>query len=365
MSVEFNTSAIEKSDIVITDFNQIVNYDPIAELSFLPQIAVVEGKHVGREQVVESSSNSYVGVAVSDCALPDATFDITTTERWIDPKVIGGQLFVCGGDFDKTFGPFRNEIKNAIDYYVAKGVSPTIALIVSYLDKQIQKSLVRLSMYGDKAITASGASAYGLKSADNIPFYNQVDGVFKQYNVAIAANKVSNCDPKDFTTALDLLDELWNISDPYLRSLTGQKYAVDRWTFNKVLKEVKALNTISEQSIVNGLPTVKFNGKTVFSLEAIELYEKDFEVNSTTHAAFQPTKAMLFVPDNHVIATTNVADFKQINVYDEKNYVVQDPISLKNTRKRGVVIDFTYSADMFIRTMKMASVAFGKASWAK
>ena len=361
MGLSLNTSAIDMADVLVDTFSEITNYeDPKAGLDFIKQFAIVEGGHVDREQILDFKADKYVGVGISGCSIPLIDFPVFLTQRFIEPGLFGNSIIVCGADFNKKFSPMRNEIATAYDYVIAKTGNQSLSYLLGYVKRNVDQGIARRFFFGDKTVAASGAGTPGLKSAANVEFYDKINGLFPQYNASIAALVTPNVNPASFTTVIELLTEVHTNGSFNLRSNPNIRFGVDKKTFYKLIAELKALNTVSERSIMNGLDTVKFDGKTVFSMEIIESYAADFEVNSIGHAAFQPTKVILFAPSNHVLATANSKDFLALDVYDVKN--IWNPVA--NEIQSGVKTDFGYTMDAFIRSLKDSSLAFGTASWA-
>jgi hypothetical protein len=71
---------------------------------------------------------------------------------------------------------------------------------------------------------------------------------------------------------------------------------------------------------MEGLPSLKWNGKAVVNMETVwDLHlQADFVDNTTNNAYYLPNRVLLTVPANIPIGTLNESDMSELDIFYEK-----------------------------------------------
>lgn len=357
-----------------TLFNDVPQtFSAIQSLGFYPAnevlMAISErwgGIKKGTKKVYDDKMSKIMQVADGcNVAVDDGTIELS--ERSIDPVSLTSLLPICAAALPDNFAPYMSDYQNQWDKlgFQDAPLSDQLKFIIARTDKAIDEATLRRFWYGMATAVASGAATPGLKSADDIKYYTGVSGVVEQINGLTSANKIPHFDPSTFTTVTDMLDAMFNGSMPHLKADANKEIWLDGKSYVKYKNELKALDRTTYQAVANGIKALTFDNIPVYTLENIEyLFDGDLEANSTTHAKWQPTKAILMTKKNFKIATISKPgasdDFTNVQIFYNRNFV--NP----TTGKRQQVFEAEVRCDMavYIDSLQKLTVAFGTAPWA-
>ncbi len=317
----FNTPIDE-----IKDIQQAVLSTPFENETLTNNHLIIDGITVqqdipifGRGALVMTSGPG-CEPSVTDPTMPDMA-----KKSW-EPNRVGYRLSFCETDFDKFFSYMKADGVRKADLTLAD----FWGWLIIYLEENHNQELHRKVWFDDKSITWTGGSPAGqLNLLAKVPFYNQINGLFKQLfaiategsaqHVAIAANSTTSqaltnteafntlesmlCDaPIRLRANLDKLryyvtDSIWCQFDSYLRS-----QAVDS-SFNRIERTSIGL-------AFGGIPLVRMPNWDV-------TIAGDF---TTAGTADKPHRAVLTYKENIPIGTESESNLEEMDIfYDKKD----------------------------------------------
>lgn len=216
----------------------------------------------------------------------------------------------------------------------------------------IEKLHSRLAFFGSKTMSAGE-----LQEADDLEYFNLIDGVWKQIfdavakgtikNTAIAANSKTTIAQQmsAFTAgsgdAVKLVHSILTEAPIGLRQASNKVLYMTQALFDAYAadKQAKFVGSESQwETLESGITTGKINGIDVMVLPDWDYNIQNFLKNTTNVGAYdKPFRAILTVKDNLLLGTESDGDFKTfIADFDAKNQV--NWILAKNTL--GAMVHF-------------------------
>ena len=304
-----------------------------------PELRALHGVFTGvkmKEQIVFASQFSKMGMKKgSDCSRQNSGASSTLTQKYWEPNGIEDTLVICPNELDSKFKAYFTKIRQYKQRYEIEG-SDLETFFVMMVEEAIQRTIWRAAWLGDTSVAASGAATAGLKSSDNVKFYDYIDGLFAQIFAAVTAGDLERytIDKNAETTtaaqtaldsgeANDIFEGMWALADPRLKANPNAKMYVTNGLFENQRQylESKSLAFTIERNMQGfqeltwqGFPIV--NMETVWDLDLLA----DFEDNSTNNAYYLPNRAVFTVPENVPVATLSENDLSELEIwYDRDN----------------------------------------------
>ena len=298
-----------------------------------------------KEQILMIGQMGLTGIAQSGCGRDSSGATVPMSEKFWEPANFGDRLINCVPEMNALWKAYFGKIKSYEDLYNMQG-SELGKLLLVLLEEAIAKAVLRISWFGDKDIAASGAAASGLITADNVKFFDVIDGLWKQIYTGVTASSIIKADLQ--ITADASLQSVYDAADERLRSDPTAVFMVTRSVFDKYKAELRAASKSFElETTTEGLRSIKWDGIEVINMDNIwNSNLKMFEADSTDHGAFLPDRIVFSTSDALPIGTLNQSDLTTLKSWydmkDEVNYT-----------------DYGFTIDAKIVDEKMISVAYG------
>ncbi|SOC79823.1 hypothetical protein SAMN06296241_1360 [Salinimicrobium sediminis] len=280
-----------------------------------------------------------VGTKVTGCDRNENPAQISLTEKFWDPALIGDRLAHCATDVNALFKLFKKAQKVNPDFYDRIG-GEEFGVIISKVEQAMKKMNNRLVWFGDTAalnVTGGGV----IKDGVDVKYFNVIDGLWKQIlaevpttaknYVAISQNAgagyAAQALPADYD-ALGLFRKMHDAIDARFFEAMDEgaepQYLVTREIFQRFqaqLEDKSLAFTLAEtKDGVNGL---SYRGITIKVRHDWDNNIRSYQDNGTKWNL--PHRALLTVKENIPVGTLSEADLNNIESWyekkDKKNYI--------------------------------------------
>ena len=284
-------------------------------------MTIVEGI-VAKEQIAFLGRLTKVTKIDDGCGTGASNKTVPATEKFWDPVAVKFWLTQCETDLERTF--FVWGTKNGIDRYDLTATD-FMTYVMEVLIPAVKEDALRLLWFGDKAVDTI-ANASFLNDAADIPFYNAINGFWKQIYVAVAATKTvrvtitENAGNSYVNQALpagaayNYLLAMYEQADPRLLADPNAYFGVSQSMYNNWLstKESKQFDTsfarqdkAYNQDVFRGIPLYVMN----FWDRNINADMNNGTVRVLPHRAIMTTKTNLMVGMDSSTAASQVDVF--------------------------------------------------------
>lgn len=312
-----------------------------------------------KEQVVLASQLGKTGIKDTACARPDSGAESTLTEKFWEPANVGDTLIHCQPEVNALFKAYYEKINNYREKFDITGSDEELFLM-ALAEEAAQKSILRLAWLGDQDVAIAEAGASGLVSADDVKYYDAVNGLWKSLFAGVATGDVKRytIDENAETTkalqttladgrSLEILDAVYDQADVRLRNDPDAIFYVSREIFDNYRKYLRSVGeSFTIEYTTEGFQSLKYNRHQMVNMETIwELYREDFTDNTTNNAYDLPNRIVFSTPDNLPLATLNEGDMSELEAWYERK-------ERQNYLAYGFTLDAMHVEDY------MASVAY-------
>lgn len=334
MAAGLNISALTLNAKENPDFSKFIS----EQVYQRPELRALHTVFTGltmKEQIVLASQFGKTGLkGDATCTRKTSGAKSTLTQKYWEPAGIEDTLVHCQAELNGLFKAYSDKITAYRQKYDISGTDEEVFLSILF-EESMTRTIWRAIWLGDKAVAAAGAAAAGLISAGNVGFYDYFDGLWKQSFAAVTAGSL-----KRYTIALNAqttkanqlaltaglsvtyFEAVWALADPRLKAAVEAQFLVTGAIFENYRQYLQSKGeNFSIGYTMDGLQTLKWNGKNVVNMETIwDLdIQADFVDNTTNNAYYLPNRIMLTTPSNTPIGTLNEGDFNEIEVfYDQK-----------------------------------------------
>ncbi len=331
MASVINVSALTLSAQENTEVAQFI-HERIFEQPMLNSIHRVWTGVKMKEQIVFASLYGKTGISDSGCTRPTSGATSTFTEKFWEPARIGDTLTHCQADLNSLFKAYYDKINEYKDLFDITGSDEELFMVTMFSDSAM-KAVLRLAWYGDTDVAVSAAAAAGLVAAGDVQYYDAFDGLWKQIFAGVTAGKVKRVtisENSEATKAAQLtlaagaaigyFDDVWKLADVRLRNDPNAQFLVTREIFDNYTDYLVGKGeNFSLQYTMDGLPSVKWKGRNIISMETVwDLAREDFE-GLNDHSIYDiPNRIVLTVPDNIPVGTLNENDMDEVEAWFEK-----------------------------------------------
>lgn len=306
-------------------YDYILYGSPVAD-QFEMNTNIRSGLHIGHVGAL-----SKIGKKSRGCSSVVDTATAPFTDKAWNPKPWDFRLSQCWAELQQTI----------INYGLKKGVqapnligTPIGDLIENLIRDAMAKMFLRFGWFGDTA-AATIADGGTLANADDIPFYDVVDGVFKQVEGMITAGTVKSITiaaNNEATTAaqlaanvdaMDIFQQMILGQSPKLAAvpITQKRLRASGMLVNKLKTQLlsESINT-SEQFYQreNGIDVVKYLG---YEIETMHFWDEMITSDMTDTKMDRPYRAILTTADNMKMGLDgDESNMEEIDVwYDKKD----------------------------------------------
>lgn len=299
------------------------------------------------------------GISKTDCGNSGSGAKFDVTVKYTEPVGVGDYFEICPNDVDKKFKPYFDKISSFSERFGFEGFEMTDLgkVFTQRANESALDSIWRLAWHADTAAAASGVSSAGLKTADDVKFYDLFDGFFKQIftnagtgefkKVEISKNAEVTFAAQEAlgeTYTKDLLRLMYKAADIRLRNHPDRRYYLSRFLYENYLEYLQDKSlTFTTEKLENGIELLRYNGIQLYNMETVwdRYHINDFEQTSAGLAYNLPHRAILTVPQNLAINTMNESDFDEFKMW----YSNDDDL---NKMKWMFTLDSMYHEDHLI-----------------
>lgn len=271
-----------------------------------------------------------VGKLDTGCGVNAATNQISTSQKYWEPKMIGFRLTHCQNDIDELYKMWKKSM-------IAKGVWEQIEngqiqfMTDRTLDAALESQLL-LSSFGDTA--AGNVTADGGVITDGVDktFFTPIDGLWKQIFTGVTAGDITKVaisensavsyalqDALSADKAYTTLNSMYNKADSRLVSDPAIKFQVTRSLYDNLQDylESKSLSAGFLERTENG----KGSGLTYRGIPIVIRYDWDRNIraymdNGTTYDL--PHRAILTPIANIPIGTSDEESLSSLDMFYDK-----------------------------------------------
>lgn len=336
MAANIDISELEMNPLEVNSIGEFI-IEKTFEDPMLNSIHAVWTGIKMKEQIVFAAQLGLTGIKDATCERPNTGAQSKLTQKYFEPADIGDTLVNCQKDVDSLFKAYYTKIEEYTDKFDITG-SDLEKFYIVMLEDAVMKTVWRVVWLGDTAVAAADASNPGLIDANNVKFYDQIDGLWKQIFTAVtnskivkstvklqALNAVTSSTANQVNLAagdsVAVFEDMWAKADSRLRSDPNAQYLCTREVFENYRQYLqdKGENSSIEYTM-NGFPSLKWNGVNIVNMETVwDLrLRNDFVGDTTNNVWYAPNRVILTVPANIPVGTLNENDMSDIDVWYEK-----------------------------------------------
>ena len=302
-----------------------------------PELKKLHGVFTGvtmKEQIVLASQLSKTGLkGDSTCTRKTSGAKSTLTQKYAEPIGIEDTIIHCQAEVSGLFKAYYDKIKSYRERYEIEGTDEEVFLSI-LLVEAIQATIYRAAWLGNATVPTAAAAVAGLVAAGNAKFYNYFNGIWEQVFTAVIATTIKKykITENDGVTpaaqltlaagrSIEIFEEILLLADPRLKAEPTAQFYVTNAIFENYRQYLQSKGeNFSIGYTMDGLPTLKWNGKEVVSMETvfeIDLHA-DFVDNTTNEALYLPNRVLFTIPANIPIMTLNENDFTALEAWYER-----------------------------------------------
>lgn len=307
---------------------------------------------VAKQQIAFLGRLTKVTQKDAGCGTGILNKEIPMTEKYWNPTAVKIWLTQCASDLEQTFWVWGLN-KGIAKYDLTAGDFIDFAMEV--MTSAVKEDALRMAWFGDTAADTIANGSF-LNSASDVPFYDAIDGFWKQIfdavtgttmkkvAISVNANATYATQALGSTDAYDTFRKMLEQADSRLKSEPSKMFLCttsmfDNWLAYKETKDIDMSFVRQEQ----GFKTDIYRGVPIIAVDAWDR-AIDSDMNNGTkwilpHRAVLTTKENLMVGLDSATATT---DFK----------VFLDDVTEINHMKGGYKVDVKVMHDF------MAIVAY-------
>lgn len=291
------------------DFENFV-FERIFEQPVLNTIHRVYTGLTMQEKIVIAGIFGLTGIADTSCTRPSSGAGLPTSEKEWLPARIGDTFVHCQADVNALFKAYYDKIKSYAELYDIEG-SDLYNFIAARIEQAASEAVLRLAWFGDKDVVEADVSVAGLADANHVKFFSPIDGIWKQAFEAETAGTLESVPLQ--ASIIDTFDAMLGAADSRLRTATDAMFLVSKKVWDRYRKNLRdaSLNFTVDYTI-NGLPTIKYDGKTVVNMETVWDRYIPLFLDEAGGDVISPDRIMLTVKDNIPVGTLNEGDFDQL-----------------------------------------------------
>jgi len=308
-------------------------------LPTLPEIAKIytfKGGVKSKQKITVKTNLSKVGIKDTLSTRPSSGAKIKLREIIVDPANVGDTIEFNGDEMDRLFVPYSGNITKYTNYFFDNGsANNVVANLTMELAEGMLRSLHRIAWWGDTAVAVSDASTAGLVSADDVKFYDLIDGFWKQIFAHVASSDPLLKMPRFTITkntaatragqalvaadSIAILDGVIDAAPATLRADPNKVLLVTHGVFVAYERYLRGKGVNSEVNItMYGLPSLSYG--TIPMIDMGSVWDAptalEFEQNNTHAADWLPNRVLLTNPVDLILASLALSDAKTI----ESNY---------------------------------------------
>jgi len=300
---------------------------------------LVSGVKAKQQIAILGIVDGLTGLGDGGCDPTVDVLDISTSEKFWNPESVSNRFAYCWTELKDTF--FIWATKNGLEIANLEGTD-YLNFIEERLSTALKEEVLRVAWFSDTTADHSDATGV-ITPLTNLAYFDKIDGFFKQLFTIVAAdplrltsgldsrNGQASYSTQEFdatdTTARVVTNTLQDMrygADLRFRSMSTLQYIVTQSVYDQYEKELTIANvTFTTERLENGMSMLKSGSITVTAFSFWDRIIRAFEDNGTTYNL--PHRAVLLTKDNMQIATEEVGNLSEINVFyeqkDKKNYV--------------------------------------------
>lgn len=342
-----------------TAFSEFIMEEAVKQLTLDGLITMYQGVTM-KEQIVYAGHFGKVGIADTSCTAPSSDAEMSLTQKYWEPETIGDRFSICQKEINGLFKAYFDKISN---YSQLFNIEPSDEekVLMQRLIEAVGQAIVRYIWFGDKSAAEANTTTAGLKLADDVKFYDTLNGLWMRIFTGVSANDIEyvKIDENDEITTADQLTfasgaaiayfkKVWAKADTRLKSAANKKLYVSGAIYENYLEYLEGLNnTTSLAYLENGKPALTWRGIPVINMqnEWDLLLFADFVDNTVNNAYDKPNRIILSTPENLMAATLNENDFKTLNGWYEnkdRKYFIDWGATLDTNYGLGYMIVTAY-----------------------
>lgn len=328
-------------------------------------VAVQEGIKADKQLIIFQRHSGLSGKKVTACPTPtNSTWGFNTIEKVWSPKYIGDRYSECYQTFMGTFAQWMLNAGVSKSDLTSGDATPLAAFITEQMQDMVAEVYQRFFWFGDSAIAAGTNNSL---AAGSLPFFNAMDGIWKQVFTIVTAQAarlsstglatkngaasfaLQKFDSTDVTNQVvsKALDSVWYDADIRLRGMakTELVYYVTQSVYDQLEKERKAISGIDlpYNRQENGLTTLTWNGINVVPIQLWDrMISAYFGATANPVKSFLPHRIMLAPKSNLILGVETVGAMSELDAWYSKDDEVM-------YAKFGASIDAKVGVDVMVQ----------------
>lgn len=270
------------------------------------------------------------------------------SQKYWEPVTIEDTFKMCPkAELDPLFKQHFDKIQNYRDIYEFVGAKDEQIFIGILLEEAIRSAIWRAAWLGDKDVAVATAGVAGLKSANDVKFYNYFDGFLKQIITGVGASSIPyyKIDENDAATvdlqrtlaadrAVEIFSAVKANADIRLKGDKNAAFYVNDYIFDNYKASLrKAGENFTIDYTMDGIGELRWDGNRVINCESMfGLANRTDFVNNTTDNAYRLPNFVIFsTPENLRLGTVNENDFSELESWynqDERKHKIAYGLTL-------------------------------------
>ncbi len=242
---------------------------------------------------------------------------LPNSEKEWDPEKLKMWVQQCEDDIDQTF--FVWTTKNGIDRKNLDGTH-FMEFLMDVLPDGLLEDILRMAWMGDKDIVAGNLT----NGATDVPFYNQVNGLWKQVLALPEARRFPITENAQSTTAaqlalaadasLQIFRNLVNKSDSRLKNAPNTVIIATRTIMQNYADYLESQNIDNSfNRIESGFNTLSYRGIPIIEFELLDRYiQSDFLISG---AYDKPHRAVFTTRNNLAIGSDDISKWDDFKIF--------------------------------------------------
>ena len=309
---------------VLRSVSELV-FDEVVKGPDISAIHTIYPNIVTQRQIGFVGKGGLVGVAHGKCEPEPQGWSINTRAVTFDPRAWEVLVEACYADLEAT----------AAVYSLNKGVdiadftdTDYAALLLEVLSNSMSEFVYRLAWFGDvdaKNVADAGQITNGV----DVKYFTLLDGFFKQLDARVALNPAQRVAISEnaratyaeqaitSSNALEYLRKAYRAAPVQLRGLRNKIFLVTQSVYDAYAESLQSSCCIDAtyQNLVNGMPTLLFNGIPVMAMPVWDEILASYFNDSAAGRAYNPHRIVLTSPDVLALGVDTPDAFDNVNTW--------------------------------------------------